>query len=345
MRKIGIIGHFGGKEEFFDGQTVKTKILNDELIATGNFKIYKVDTYYVRKNPFKVFFKTIKSMFTCDSVIVLIAQNGMRVFPMLLHFLKKITKTKTYHDVLGGDLPQIIDAHPKIVKYLNSFEMNWVEFQSMCDKLKSQGVKNVSVLPNIKRLEPVEGFDEGEFGKKPVKFCTFSRVCREKGITDAVETIHKINKEYGETVATLDIYGQVFEDYKEEFENLKKDFGDAIKYGGIIAFESSVETLKNYDALLFPTFYVGEGFPGTVIDCYHSAVPVIATDWNANKEIIRDGVTGIVYPNDKFKDLYSAVKWTVENSDEVIEMKKNALEESKKYGADTLMKVILKAIS
>ena len=94
MRKIGIIGHFGGKEEFFDGQTVKTKILNDELIATGNFKIYKVDTYYVRKNPFKVFFKTIKSMFTCDSVIVLIAQNGMRVFPMLLHFLKKITKTK-----------------------------------------------------------------------------------------------------------------------------------------------------------------------------------------------------------------------------------------------------------
>ena len=170
-------------------------------------------------------------------------------------------------------------------------------------------------------------------------------VCKEKGITDAVEAVHKVNKEFGEIVATLDIYGQVFEDYKEEFENLKKDFGEAINYGGIIAFDSSVETLKNYDALLFPTFYVGEGFPGTIIDAFHSAVPVIATDWNANKEIITDGITGIVYPNDAHKDLYSTVKWAVENGNEIVNMKKNALSEAEKYGADNLMKVIIDAIS
>lgn len=345
MKKIGIIGHFGGREEFFDGQTVKTKILNDELLATGNFEIYKVDTYYVKKNPLKVFLQTLKSMFSCDSVIVLIGKNGMNVFPRLLHVLKKFTKTKTYHDVLGGDLPDTVEQNPKMAKYLNSFDMNWVEFKSMCDRLKAQGVENVSVLPNIKRLEAVSSFNEEDFGKKPLRFCTFSRVCKEKGITDAVEVIHKINEEYGEPVAALDIYGQVFEDYKEEFENLKKDFKDEIKYGGIVDFDSSVETLKNYDALLFPTFYFGEGFPGTIIDAFHSAVPVIATDWNANKEIIRDGVTGIVYPNDKFKDLYSAVKWAVENGDEVIKMKKNALNESEKYGADKLIKVIIDAIS
>ena len=345
MRKIGIIGHFGGKKEFFDGQTVKTKILYDELMSTGNFEIYKVDTYYVRKNPLKVFLQTVKSMITCDSVIVLIAQNGMKVFPALLHFLKKFTKAKTYHDVLGGDLPMIIEENPRLVKYLNSFEMNWVEFQSMQDKMIQQGVKNVSILPNIKRLQPVTGFNEENFGKKPIRFCTFSRVIREKGITNAVETILKINDDFGETVANLDIYGPVYEDYKEEFEVLQGNFGKAIKYCGIIDFNSSVSTLKDYDALLFPTFYVGEGFPGTVIDCYHSTVPVIATDWNANKEIIIDGVTGIVYPNDKFNDLYEAVKWSVENRDVLIEMKKNALKESEKYNADTLMKVIIDAIS
>ena len=345
MKKIGIIGHFGGKKEFFDGQTVKTKILCDELLRTGNFEIYKVDTYYVRKNPLKVFLQTVKSMITCDRVIVLIAQNGMKVFPALLHFLKKVTKAKTYHDVLGGDLPMIIEENPKLVKYLNSFEMNWVEFQSMQDKMIQQGVKNVSILPNIKRLRAIDGFKEDDYCKKPLRFCTFSRVCKEKGITDAVETIHKLNAEYGETIAKLDIYGPVFDGYSEEFEELQKNFGDAIKYCGIIDFNSSVDTLKDYDALLFPTFYVGEGFPGTVIDCYHSAVPVIATDWNANKEIIIDGVTGIVYPNDKFNDLYEAVKWSVENRDDLIEMKKNALKESEKYNADTLMKVIIDAIS
>lgn len=345
MKKVGIIGHFGGNKEFFDGQTVKTKILYDELMRTGLFKVDKVDTYYVRKNPFKVLFQTVKSMFTCDSVIVLIAQNGMLVFPKLLHLLKKFTKAKTYHDVLGGDLPQIVEKHPKLVKYLNSFEVNWVEFQSMRDKLFAQGVKPVSVLPNIKRLKAVDGFDEEEFGRKPFRFCTFSRVTREKGITDAVKTIHRLNQEFGEMIATLDIYGPVYDDYKEEFEQLKQNFGDAIQYCGIADFNNSVATLKKYDMLLFPTFYVGEGFPGTVIDCYHSAVPVIASDWNANKEIIADGVTGIVYPNDQHKDLYSAVKWMVENGEEIITMKKNALEESKKYDADMLMSVIIREIS
>ena len=29
--KLGIIGHFGGNKKFLDGQTVKTKILYEEL--------------------------------------------------------------------------------------------------------------------------------------------------------------------------------------------------------------------------------------------------------------------------------------------------------------------------
>lgn len=344
MKKIGILGHFGGKEEFFDGQTVKTKVLYEELSRVEGIKLYKADTYYVRRNPFKYMFQTVKMLLLCESVIVLLSRPGMRIMFPFLYYWKKLFKVKIYHDVIGSTLEKCVDRYKHWRKYLSSFEANWVEFQSMCDGLTEQGVENVSVLPNIKRLEAISGFDEECFWKKPVKFCTFSRVIKEKGITDAVETICKINEEYGETVAKLDIYGPVYEDYKEEFESLKKCFGDSIRYCGIIDFNSSVDTLKNYDALLFPTFFIGEGFPGTVIDCYHSALPVIATDWNANKEIIKDGITGILYPNDKFKDLSEAVKWAIENSREMIQMKWNVLEEVKKYDADTLIKIITDAI-
>ena len=48
-RKIGIIGHFGGKENILDGQTIKTKILYNELDEATNWKIIKVDTYYKKK--------------------------------------------------------------------------------------------------------------------------------------------------------------------------------------------------------------------------------------------------------------------------------------------------------
>ena len=35
MRKLAIIGHFGGGNNFFDGQTVKTVTLYEELKKTG----------------------------------------------------------------------------------------------------------------------------------------------------------------------------------------------------------------------------------------------------------------------------------------------------------------------
>ena len=39
--KLGIIGHFGGNKKFLDGQTVKTKILYEELEKKTNWKIKK----------------------------------------------------------------------------------------------------------------------------------------------------------------------------------------------------------------------------------------------------------------------------------------------------------------
>lgn len=48
--KIGIIGHFGGKENILDGQTIKTKILHEELSKAIDWEIMKVDTYYKKES-------------------------------------------------------------------------------------------------------------------------------------------------------------------------------------------------------------------------------------------------------------------------------------------------------
>ena len=58
-KKISIIGHFGGKENILDGQTIKTKILYDELKKSTNWDIKIVDTYYKRRNPFKLLKDTL----------------------------------------------------------------------------------------------------------------------------------------------------------------------------------------------------------------------------------------------------------------------------------------------
>lgn len=86
-KKIGIIGHFGGNTEVFDGQTIKTKILYDELQKTGNLEIITVDTYYKKHNPVKLMRDTLKCLKSAQDIIILLSRNGMRLYFPLLFFM------------------------------------------------------------------------------------------------------------------------------------------------------------------------------------------------------------------------------------------------------------------
>lgn len=336
-KKIAIIGHFGGNETFLDGQTVKTKVLCAELEKTGNYDVYRVDTYYKKHNPVKLLWQTFRALLFRDDVFVLLSRGGMKIYFPLLYYATKFRRIKVYHDVIGGNLDGYVKKNPKWRKYLNAFDVNWIETQSMKRKLEDLGVTNAEILPNFKNLQSVSA--TGYTG--PIfRFCTFSRVMKEKGIEEAVQVVNRINEEYRRTVCSLDIYGAIDNGYTEEFEKLKKSFSDVIKYGGLVPFADSVSVLKNYYVLLFPTFWDGEGFPGTILDAYASAIPVIASDWNYNRELVKHMKTGIIYPEGELSDLYEAVKWSIEHRNEMNSMRQNCAEEYLKYKPETVMSVI-----
>lgn len=344
MKKVGIIGHFGGNEEFLDGQTIKTKILYDELKKTGNFDISIVDVYYIKRNPLKGICDTLKCLCKTKTVFVLLSDKGMRTYFPFLYYWKKFFGLNIYHDVIGGNLSAYVKKYPSFKKYLNSFNLNLVELKNMVTELNELGITNAVMFPNFKRLKHIKQSEIVPFDGEVFKFCTFSRVMKEKGIEDAIEAVENINKKAGKTVCVLDIYGVVDEGYAQRFEEILSQSTDSINYKGKVRFDESVETIKNYYALLFPTFWNGEGFAGTIIDAFASAVPIIATDWNLNAEIITHLKNGIIYPNDIHKDLQSAIEWAIENKEKMYEMRINALAESKEYDVDILMEKIVKMI-
>ena len=191
-RKIGIIGHFGGKENILDGQTIKTKILHEELSKATDWKIIKVDTYYKKKNPIKLLIDTFKCLFSTKDIIVLLSGNGMKFYFPILSFFAQKFHINIYHDVIGGNLDIYVSKYPKFKKYLNSFQINWVETAGMKDKLENQAIKNCEVMPNFKRLSIADREEEIEFSE-PYCFCIFSRVMKEKGIEYEIDAIQSIN--------------------------------------------------------------------------------------------------------------------------------------------------------
>lgn len=341
-KRIGIIGHFGGGHDFLDGQTVKTKVLYSEIKRRGYTDIFCVDTYYNKTNKLRLLLDTARCILSCKTIIFLLSGNGIKTYLPILCMSKKFLNRRVFHDVIGGDLDQYIKRNPESVKYLSALDGNWVEFKKLKNELAEQGVENCTVIPNFKTLDTSKALaaptDEGRY-----KFCMFSRVMEEKGMTVAAEAVAGYNQCHDKKIK-LEIWGPVDDSYKEKFDEVLEKYSESVSYMGCVDFDKSVEALTDHIALLFPTFWCGEGFPGTIIDAYSAALPVIATDWNANSELIKNFQTGWVYPNDKVNDLYESIVWAMEHMDEMVAMRRNCSLIAKHYSADYVMGRIIAEI-
>lgn len=330
MKRVSIIGHFDFKHNSLDGQTIKTKIISNELKRQlGSENIFELDTNgrfcAFLKAPYYIY----HSLRTCKNVIILPAQNGLRIYAPLLSILAKLFKAsrRIHYVVIGGWLAEFIKNKPTLTKCLKKFDAIYVETNAMKQSLEQIGFDNIFVMPNCKELNILSEDELVYPVDEPLKLCTFSRVMKEKGIEDAVNAVKTVNSDLGKTAFSLDIYGQIDENQKEWFAKLSESFPDYVKYGGLVPYNESVNVLKNYFALLFPTHYDGEGFAGTIIDAYAAGVPVLASDWKYNSEIIRNGITGTVYTD----SLFAALLDIQNKRNDWLDMRKKCLHMAKDY--------------
>lgn len=343
--KVSVLGHFGRGETLLNGQTVKTKIITEELQRSlGREQVLKIDTHGGWKTLVKAPFQTISALKNSRNILIFPAQNGLRVYAPLLSFFRRFFRgRKLHYVVIGGWLPSFLTERKNLAKALKEFDGIYAETVTMKSALEKQGFQNVFVMPNCKKLTVLAEEDLVFPDKEPLRLCTFSRVMREKGIEDAVRAVTEANKSLGRTAFSLDIYGQVDENQTEWFEKLQNTFPDFVRYGGVIPFDRSVETLKNYFALLFPTYYEGEGFAGTLIDAFSAGVPVMASDWKYNTELVNEKV-GYIFKARDTDALCKLLKAAAKDPTNMLEKRKHCLREAEKYTVAETVKILKKQI-
>lgn len=328
MKKVCIIGHFGKGENLLNGQTIKTKIIEKELKDHFNEEeISCIDTHGGFKVLIKVIIQSIESLKYCQNIIILPGENGLRIFVPLLVIFNKLFYRKLHYVVIGGWLSKFIINKKFLSYFLKKFNYIYVETYTMKKDLEKMGFHNVLVVPNCKELKILKKEELIYNKKEPLKLCTFSRVMKEKGIEEAINAVKNVNTLENRVVFSLDIYGQIDKNQFDWFEKLKKDFPGYINYYGMIPYDKSTDVLKEYYALLFPTYYEGEGFAGTIIDAFAAGVPVVASDWKYNKEIISNWKTGIVTKNSLVAELIHILEY----KDKWEKMKLECIMEAYKY--------------
>lgn len=350
MYKIGICGLFGeGLDLVNGGQMAKTKELTDELIRVlGNSQVLKVDTYAWKEKPIKLSYSCLKLIKNCRNILILPSKNGVKVFLPLFVILNFAFRRKLHYAVVGGWLPEYLKDNKRLLKYVRRFDAIYVETKSMKKQLELMGLKNVYLMYNFKRIQVVSYNELSLNCVEPLKFCTFSRVSKSKGILDAIKAVGYVNNKLGKIFFTLDIYGPMEKGFESELETEIRKFPNCVAYKGCVPYGESVEVLKNYFALLFPTYYEGEGFPGTIIDAFSAGLPVIASNWRYNNEIVDSGRTGFIYDlvdGEYERGLIETLLFISKNPQKILQMKGACLVEAKKYDANAVMQIMIKQLS
>ena len=344
-RRIGFIGRIDPDETMADGQTVKTRTLYRYMVRRfGASNIRAVDTLDYHHQGGRVVRELIRCLHACDDVVVLLSSGGRRALFPILWLASSVLGVRIYHDLIGGSLADDVeaDASGRLVRYLNSFEVNWVETRALADRLRALGVRNVSRLPNFKDVDDVD-VDPTAPRERPRRLCTLSRVTPEKGIDNAVRAVAAINGD-GPPVVTLDVFGPIEPSYEERFRRLV-DSVPHVRYAGRVPPERAAAAVSGHFALIFPTEWTGEGVPGTIIDAMHAGLPVVASRWRYYCEMLQDGVTGLSYDFDRPELLEATIRELLALPEaRIVSMRRALLERARAYTPEAVFGEIARTL-
>lgn len=137
-----------------------------------------------------------------------------------------------------------------------------------------------------------------------MKICFISRIQQSKGLDTLAVVADLLKKENLSEKVSIDFYGQKTDSYFDDY--LSKE--ELFKYKGVLQPHEVIPTLKQYDVLIFPTHYEGEGCHGILVEALSVGLPIIASNWKYNEEFVESGVNGFLCDTYNAAEYVSAIK-------------------------------------
>lgn len=336
--KVLVFGNFNYSTNNLCGQTVKTRNVYQLLKSKENQYFSEVaffDTDSLNANKLGLF-QGLYHVIKADELFYLPATKNLTyIFPFIF-ILSKLFAAKIHFVVVGGWLAEYLKHKPIHRFMMSKIEMIYPETDALCNCLTMDyGFNKVRRLNNFRdtNFSPVQSATGN-----PIKLVFMARVHPLKG----VETLFKLSqrlKELNFENVSIDIYGPIFEEYKEEFNNLLNTAIKNIKYRGVLQPNEIYLVLSQYDIMLFPTQFYTEGFPGSILDAYISGIPVVASNWMYASEFVEQ-TSGAIVEFNNVDAFINKVLTLIENPEQIDALKQGARAKSHEFSSDKAWEVI-----
>lgn len=308
-QKIIFIGPAGGGGVPQNGASAKNYHLM-KYFKEKNINVSSIDTENWRKNPLVLVKLALIILFNQNAKYI-IATNNMSSYRVLQIMSLFPQKRSVIYWIIGGSIADWIKEGKVKAEPFKQVDYFLVEGKKMLKTFAEVGFNNAIYVPNFKCIDYIP--EKRRSNEKKTRFVFLSRIIPEKGCNTIIDAVKQLNNKYFDRFI-VDFYGPFEAEYESSFRKAISAVGN-ISYNGFLDLrnQKNYDRLAEYDVMLFPTYWHGEGFPGIVIDAFVSGLPVIATNWNLNADIIKDGRTGIILKENSVESLVQAMMNIIEN--------------------------------
>ena len=338
--KIVVIGNF---RDSVNGQSIRSRNIVDLLKKTEN-ELYVFDT----GNPAILLIKlpVIAYRLTFSKrVVVMLGRNGVHTLLPIILTISKVVRTPLIFVPIGGWLDELVNRVPFLSFVFNNCHCILPQTDRLARSLYKNLTKpKILVLPNFRVINhmPFKRNEASRNSGKYFKVIFHARVTKDKGAWLLLDMAEKIEA-MGITDVCFDIFGPIDPDDSAEFIS-KIDLLKNVFLKGSISTAKLYSILPGYNLSILPTFYPGEGFPGTVLDAYNNGVPVLTTRWLDIPSYVEEGKTGFLCEPNSLESLLNVFLKVYKEKDSLCAKKHYIKQYSKKFSyrkAEKILKVAL----
>ena len=221
------------------------------------------------------------------------------LFPLVCKFYSKPLIFRSFGGMYYDELPYFSRTVARY--FIRSANVTLLQTKELMEKGSFDNLKRLEWFPTARPM-PIISQIHRETCRK---FVFIGHLKKTKGLQFLARAAERLPAD-----ASVDVYGPWYDLPKKTFDGCKK-----IRYVRLLKADEVVDTLREYDALVFPSFMAEEGHSGIILEAYAAGIPVIATRWKALPEIVEDGKSGLLIEPQSDSAILQAMMRLYQDSD------------------------------
>ncbi|HDH06799.1 MAG: glycosyltransferase family 1 protein [Thermoprotei archaeon] len=266
------------------------------------------------KNLSFALFSALKLEILSEKYDIAHAHNMPSILP--LRVSKAETKILTLHGVYSK---QIAFLHGKtfgqIAKHIERRGLLWINGLTAVSKVvknyyESLGLK-VEYIPNAINVHKLP---KDKIKLYDIQVVYIGRLSKEKGVDILIKAFNRIK-----TDAHLLIIGK---GYLENYLRKLAKNNEKIHFLGYLEHEKALKVIAGSDLLVLPSLY--EGLSSVILEAMALKVPVLVSDIEENRELVKHNITGLLFPKGSIRGLSKALEEALLNLNNLKKIADNA---------------------